>query len=323
MKSRFVIDELEPSEALAVWKTSPHATVFTNPAIASRLSSSVSWFAAIKGSEVFVVWPVALNRHGKVDLPWFSYYFGPFWSEVAVARSISSGFADRLDAYDGLVTTLIQRFGAIRAELHPLLSDVRVFSWWNYHSPEKPKFSIEPRYTAQIAGLQKSTEAQLLSRMRGVRRREINRVERQGELGYRTSVSVGDLTDLYISTFERQQLVAPSDDLDAIVELHALVEEGLGTITASANGESGDLAAAVLSLDAHDTSNMVLSLSSPLSRKSSLVPWTVYKSICEAKALGFDYFDFNGANSPQRGDDKHSYGATDVLYFSLQYSEQN
>ena len=33
----------------------------------------------------------------------------------------------------------------------------------------------------------------------------------------------------------------------------------------------------------------------------------------------FDKFDFNGANSPLRGDDKHSYGALEKLYFQLKY----
>lgn len=33
----------------------------------------------------------------------------------------------------------------------------------------------------------------------------------------------------------------------------------------------------------------------------------------------FKYFDFNGANSPLRGDDKHSYGASEKLYFQLDY----
>ena len=33
----------------------------------------------------------------------------------------------------------------------------------------------------------------------------------------------------------------------------------------------------------------------------------------------FNSFDFNGANSPLRGDDKHSYGAEEKLYFQLKY----
>ena len=34
----------------------------------------------------------------------------------------------------------------------------------------------------------------------------------------------------------------------------------------------------------------------------------------------YDIFDFNGANSPNRGDDKHSYGAKENLFFDLKYN---
>jgi lipid II:glycine glycyltransferase (peptidoglycan interpeptide bridge formation enzyme) len=49
------------------------------------------------------------------------------------------------------------------------------------------------------------------------------------------------------------------------------------------------------------------------------MPASVFKAIETARDRGLKYFDFNGANSPDRGDNKHSYGAEPVLYFDIEY----
>ena len=43
------------------------------------------------------------------------------------------------------------------------------------------------------------------------------------------------------------------------------------------------------------------------------------KVIKYLKKYNFDTLDFNGANSPNRSDDKHSYGTDYKLYFQLKY----
>jgi len=45
-----------------------------------------------------------------------------------------------------------------------------------------------------------------------------------------------------------------------------------------------------------------------------------YKSLLHAKARGLRVFDFNGANSPNRADDKHAFGASAVFYADLEMS---
>ena len=53
-------------------------------------------------------------------------------------------------------------------------------------------------------------------------------------------------------------------------------------------------------------------------KKKGIMAWGLnnlfYKYVGKYK-----YFDFNGANSPLRGDDKHSYGSYEKLYFQLEY----
>ena len=54
---------------------------------------------------------------------------------------------------------------------------------------------------------------------------------------------------------------------------------------------------------------------------SGLVAWAIRNQIMMAKSCGLDVFDFNGANSPSRGDDKHSYGAKAALFFEIALSK--
>ena len=45
--------------------------------------------------------------------------------------------------------------------------------------------------------------------------------------------------------------------------------------------------------------------------------WSIHEAIMQNKKNKLDIFDFNGANSPQRGDHKHSFGAKLKLFFKL------
>jgi hypothetical protein len=72
-------------------------------------------------------------------------------------------------------------------------------------------------------------------------------------------------------------------------------------------------------LRASSVSNLVLNLTSDEYRKSGISAYGVHASIQKAISLGDTVFDFNGANSPRRGDDKHSYGAEEKLYFDISY----
>ena len=53
-------------------------------------------------------------------------------------------------------------------------------------------------------------------------------------------------------------------------------------------------------------------------KKTGIMAWGIDNLLKEYIGK-FKFFDFNGANSPFRGDDKHSYGAEEKLYFQLQF----
>ena len=101
------------------------------------------------------------------------------------------------------------------------------------------------------------------------------------------------------------------------------VEGGFGSILCARTKNSNDLVGYSLTLEAKRTCNLVLNLCTPHWKSMGLQAWLTHEKITLAANSGLQLFDFNGANSPQRGDDKHSYGSTHKLFFEICFSEVN
>lgn len=320
IKSRmFTIREATRAEAIDFWARSSRASVFVAPEILETLGPRCEWWIVEKGSEPFLLWPVALDGKGQPCLPSFSYYVGPVWSDTAMSRAPSSRFSDRLKVYELCTEFLVERYHSLLFELSPQLLDVRAFSWWNYGQVDSHRFSIEPRYTAQLRNLQAKAEEEIVLGFRELRRREIKRVNSEGRFSIHSDVGWDEIVDLYCRVFNDQAIDVEPQTQQVLDRLGELVATKWATLTVAKERDSEITVSAIFTLRAKGVSNLVLNLTRPDFKKSGVGPWTVVHSIMGAKSLGDEVFDFNGANSPRRGDDKHSYGAEDVLFFRLSF----
>ena len=66
-----------------------------------------------------------------------------------------------------------------------------------------------------------------------------------------------------------------------------------------------------------NSAHLVISLTDDKYKKKGLAALNIFSCILLAKNQNKKVFDFNGANSPDRGDDKHSYGAKFKLFFEI------
>ena len=319
LMNKFSFDLVGDGEAKTFWEDSPHASVFTNPAVLSRLGSHVDWWVARKKGEPLCLWPVCRPDGATVGLPEFSYYVGPMWSQKGSKTPAHRWLAESTRVYEGLIHLFIERYGAMHAELPPGVTDVRVFDWWNYHEPKKPRFSIRARYTACIRGLQARNIDEIAADFRFVRRYEIRQAVKCGLPARTAEWTLLDLSFLYSEVMGRQDLTVSDTTKREIAVLVDLVADGMGEVIAFRDSESGELTSMVLLLQDKGVANMVLNLTANRWRGSGIAAWTVYHAIQAAQARGADVFDFNGANSPDRGDDKHSYGAAPELFFEVRY----
>ena len=65
------------------------------------------------------------------------------------------------------------------------------------------------------------------------------------------------------------------------------------------------------------SSHLVLNLADDEWKKKGIMSWAINNAIKTTKDNKLEIFDFNGANSPMRGDNKHSFGAKSTMYFKL------
>lgn len=301
----------------AFWSDSPNATVFTCPEVISELSAEVHWWMAYKGDTPVCLWPVAVNEDGAVDLPPFSYYVGPMWSLAATKRPAHRTLSELKGVYEPLIESLVGQYGTIHAQLPLGLDDVRVFDWWNCQTPAEPRFHIAPRYTALITNIDDASATEVVAGFRAVRRQELRRIDKNGVPRTLEHVSGEQLQALYVGIMHRQGIYPSEDSLVAIDRLEHLVQRGHGAALAYSLSGSRDPDAALIVLIAKGTANLVLNLTRSDAKSTGLPAWSASQAILAAKEMGCHTFDFNGANSPSRGDDKHSYGATARLYFEL------
>ncbi|HOR18342.1 MAG TPA: hypothetical protein PLE10_00735 [Brevefilum sp.] len=317
------INLITEAQALDLWTDSPHKSVFTHPQVLSKLSLVVDWWQAVKGNQPQCIWPICKSTEKQVELPALTYYVGPLWMKDVFPLPAHRSLARTTEVYEQFIDRFITEYGAIEASLPKGLLDVRVFDWWNYHLKDQPRFRISPRYTACIENLQNKTDQQIIADFRQLRRRELRAIEKCPPPPRATQWENDDLIDLYLRVVDDQIDEIKEKNCRQIYALVDLVNLGFGDVIAFQSPEDERVIAACLLLYDQSEANMVLNLVNEDWRGTGLAAWMIKESIIAAKSKGMSTFDFNGANSPNRGDDKHSYGASPILYFDIKFPGEN
>lgn len=313
------IKAIETQEVLSFWIDSPHNAIFTHPQVLSKLSKRVDWWMAIKGKQPQCLWPVCMPEGDQIGLPDLSYYVGPFWSSQVYPLPAHRWLARTTEVYESFIRHFLREYGSIYACLPKGLHDVRAFDWWHFHEADKPKFAIRPRYTACIFDLNKKTREQVIADFRQLRRRELRNIESVPAPPRTEKWTTDDLIRLYSNVIDPEDAETEERNRKMIPALVDLVKGGFGEVVAFQDPINQTTIAACLLLYGKSEANMVLNLVDATWRSTGLPAWLITESIKTAQIEGMASFDFNGANSPNRGDDKHSYGSQPVLYFEIEY----
>jgi hypothetical protein len=315
---KFAIEESRPEAAEKFWQDSQSASVYIHPRVAESLSRECRWFFLMKGERPVLVWPIAVNFDGAIGPPAFTYFFGPHWADDVERLPASTRHRFHHDGMNAMLDYLLGRFPELRFTLSPQFLDVRPFTWWNYGEAQEKRFVVEPRYTAHILALGEKSDDDLLREFRSVRRQEVRRIEESAELEIVRDAPWDQVFDIYGEVMEKSQVGVSPDD-PSLTGLRKLIETGWGfAIGVRRKGEK-ELGAMTVVLRAKKVANVVLMGARSRFRASGSGAWMTFQTLRELRNLGDQVVDFNGANSPNRGDDKHSYGAVEKLYFHLSY----
>lgn len=311
--ARHAWERIDAAAALNFWERSPHATAFTHPRVLCALAGQVDWWLCRKGDAPMCLWPVAADWvRQRLPPPW-AMYVGPMWSAAAWDMPAHRWLAESTRVYAGFLSRLLTVYGSIHAHLVPGLSDVRGFQWWADANPGRASLRVRPQYSAVLTGLQRG-DSEIVANWRSLRRRELKRANALRPR-LRPGLDLDELQRLYLGIFGRQGGCTPPGQLESLSVLLELTRTGLGTTLAV--DVRGELAFAGLLLFDRTHAHLVVNVLADEFRGSGLSAWSILELIRSARDRGCQVFDFDGANSPRRGDDKHSYGATPVLYFEL------
>ena len=313
--SRYSISQISRNDVENVWLNSPQSSVFTHPNVLEEFAKEVHWWAVFKGQEIQCIWPITLNAKKEPFIPPFSYWQGPMWTSIGINFPNHRSLSKTKPIYELFLNTFIEEYGVVKASLHPSLHDVRVFDWWNYHEPNKPKFNIKPRYTALISNIQKSNK-DIEKNFRVDKRQALKKFDKiKDSIYFDNTCSEEEFITLYKDKLKIEKAVTSNE----LISLLRIVEKGYGWIQAARKKSNSTLCGLVIIFYHHDQANLIINIALNEYKREGLMPASVFKAIGTARDRGLKCFDFNGANSPARGDDKHSFDAEPVLYFDIEY----
>ena len=311
---RLVVERIDNESAADLWRSSPHATAFTRPDVIGRFFPEVHWWGAFRKGMLVVAWPVPLDAAGRPTSSGWFYFVGPIWDSSAFPPVPHRALSATLPVYTGLIDAVVGAYGGLVASLPPPQIDVRAFAWWRYD--EGAPIDIQPRYSARIGSLSSRSFEEVLAGMRQLRRRELRREFPVDALEWSSRIEPEELTAIY-----RERVPEDETDLDSDSQrLLEVIDDGAGFVSV-ARDRDGRVAAVIAVLSDGRMANVVVNSVTETWRPTGVSVHNMVRAIGHAQRTGHERFDFNGANSPSRGDDKHSYGAEPVLYFDVSFSE--
>lgn len=311
---------LTPEQAHQVWTQSAEASAFTQPANLARLADAVEWWGIERSGRLLAAWPLVRAQHGgPIAVPAFCYYVGPLFTRILRDdRNRARAWNAYSESLKALIDAIVEAHPSVAFSLPPGLDDVRVLSWWNHDHPDRKGFVMTPRYTARIDLSQFTDEPSLLLGMNSDRRRRINRWATKPPARV-DEVSTERLMELHDQALRRSGGEITPERHRALGRMVELIRSGAGSIIGFAPAPGQLVESVILLLDGPDTTNNVFCATSDTYRNTGLTSWAVWQGIRRARSLGHRWFDMNGANSPTRAQDKHSYGAEPALYFDCHF----
>lgn len=210
---------------------------------------------------------------------------------------------------------LSTHYASFELSLHPELTDVRGFDWFNYHSPETGRAEIHPRYTSRC---QLTDSPGIRSAARGSRRREEKYAYDRESLKFTMDGTIDELLSLWQQSFERQGKQIPIIELSTTRQFaEYLLTQSHGLIAVCRDDEGTAHAAGLTMFDYRNTAHLPVVGTSPSRYAGTLLYFSLMDQL---QQMGYDTLDFNGANSPARAYFKHSIGGDTTLYFHISWT---
>jgi len=217
-----------------------------------------------------------------------------------------------------LLEGLSGRYPRLSFCLHHSFEDLRAIQWFNYHRPERGRFSLELCYSGLIDLKAFPAFEDLVRSFRLNRRRNYNQAL---DKGLKAGVSQDwELLDrLHGLTFARQGIQRSGQERSLVRGLtRAALEEGFGELLVCRD-KDGEPVSANLFIRDQRCGYYLFGGTDPAKRSLNGGTLLFVEAIRRCFQEGLDWVDVVGINSPHRGDFKTSFNARPAPYFVVDW----
>ncbi|MDA7780678.1 hypothetical protein N8938_01480 [Candidatus Pelagibacter sp.] len=318
--------EIKIEVAKNFWIEAKSASFFCHPSYLIEMGYKFKYFGAYKGEELLCVWPLLIEQDENLSIPNYSYFFGPFFKHDSADLPSYKSYSNNLQLINCLIKCVISESNNLSFSLLPEFQDIRPFSWWNYHKPDLPKFQIEVRYTARLDLSKIISDDDFQNQFRpDDKRKKIKKLRKEkpfiSKINHFKDHNV--LVKLYEDTLARSGASTTLEDSKILKKLISLSQTKSSDINCwvieAYEKNSETLAGFQLLLGSKKSMYAIAQCAKSDYQKLNINTFLTFESLLFSKSKGYKYFDFNGANSPNRADEKHSYGAVPKSYFQITY----
>lgn len=278
-------------------------------------------FAIERGGEAYVCFLVWQDRDGTVvadPLP-YTQYQGFFFTEMFHRQAKSSRTTLGLQLLEFGLEELSRRFSILGFSSHWAQQDLRAFSWFHYHQPEKGRFRMDLYYSGLISLSEYADFSSYLSTIRKTRKQEYGKRQALG-LDIRLTGNIDAFLRMYKATFDRQGLEVGSDQIRLVEKItRASLAKNRAALVGCYLGE--ELISAALFLFDGEIAYYLFGANDPEQRNLPGGTLVVLEGIRRAMEMGIRSVDVCGMNSPSRGNFKAGFCADLKAYHVMSWRQ--
>jgi hypothetical protein len=250
----------------------------------------------------------------------FVIYNGIFFAPPQNRQNRSQIMSEQFEIASFIAEELARVYRTVHLQLHPTITDMRPFLWFNYGTDE-PKYKVDIRYTSYLniedfSNAEKLEDISTYLQASNARRQEIRYAIRDKVLT-KEEFNSDLFVDYYNETMKRQDIVVEENVLSEMnILITNLFREKMGRMFVSyvADGQPGSMAFFVTD---SKRGYYLFGANDPALRDAhtgTAVLWDAFHILSQE---GIKEIDMEGVNSPYRGWFKLSFGGDLKPYYQV------
>ena len=288
---------------------------FSDLEFLKMVSKNINLYELTKEAKIIARFAIAYKNNGDIDILDYTPYSTIILSSDFNNASITKREKCKFECTEALAEYLSLSNKFISIAINPLHKDMRPFLWFNYGKENCFKFDITPSYTARYF-LENVNEEIIYQKLRTDRKADL-RKSNILKLQINEHKSYKDIELIYKKTFSRHDINVGNNQMQIMKNIINFSYESCESILYKALTNDGSTQAFSFFLKTDKSAFYLIGGSTDIGRKLGALTFLVYNFLLHCNSKNIKFFDFVGANSPNRSDFKQSFGAKIIPYYKV------